>query len=129
VTHIYTPLSWQRSLGYSESLTLRNGKPQCRAAVHEGGRMVGFHQCQKAGHVEVDGVWLCKIHDPAAVAARRAASDAKYAKQSEKWRVEWAGAKFRQALQAIADGHNDPRACAMEALGDLYVKPDSEAQS
>jgi hypothetical protein len=129
MTFLYAPLKWQEGLGYKVAQQRKDGKPRCRASVQERHLGWGEHQCEKPGYVQIDGAWLCRIHDPAAVAARRAASDAKYAKQHEKLSVEWAGPKFRQALQAIADGHNDPRACALEALGDLYVKPDSEAQS
>lgn len=124
--HLYKPLSWQGSLGYRVSLTLRNGKPRCRASVSE--PRVGSHQCRKPGFVEVDGAWLCKVHDPAAQAERQRVANEKYEKESLGRRYEWGGKRFAAALQEIADGHNDPRALARSVLGDLYrATPSQEA--
>lgn len=76
-----------------------------------------YHQCtRKRGHGP-DGAY-CKQHDPAAAEARRKASDAKYAQLHNNLRIEWAGPKFFEALVKIADGHNDPRAVAQEAIKD-----------
>jgi hypothetical protein len=83
----------------------------------------GQSQCsRKRGHGPEQA--YCKQHDPAAVKARREANRAKY-------RAEWeAKEKAREAeraatqlgkdaiaaLQAIADGHNDPRGLAQSVL-------------
>jgi hypothetical protein len=80
------------------------------------------HQCKrKRGYGPEDA--YCKLHDPVAVKAR---DDAR----SEKWNTEWAEAavkrklasnaqNFLDALRLIADGHNDPRSLAMEAIKDF----------
>lgn len=119
MVHLYRPLSWQESLGYKVSLTLRNGKPRCRASVPE--PRVGSHQCNKPGVVEVDGAWLCKVHDPKAQAERQRVQSEKWEAESRKRRLEYRGPLFARALQQIADGHNDPRELARQALGDLYA--------
>lgn len=119
--HLYRPRDWQESIGYRVSTTLRNGKPQCRASVHR--LRCGSQQCAKPGHVEIDGVWLCRTHDPAAIAERdRAASERWQAKHEQRMRPHRMQAAFREALQQIADGHNDPRALARAAL-DAWTTP------
>ena len=40
----------------------------CRALVHDSGRGVSFHQCQRAATVKRKGIGYCKRHDPVAVA-------------------------------------------------------------
>lgn len=123
--HIYRPLAWQERLGYSVAMTLRSGKPRCRVAVH-GGQGMGFHQCNKPGHVEAEGVWVCRIHDPEAQASRDRAASEKYEAEDRKRRIEWSARRFMAALQQIADGHNDPRALALEALGEFARRPDAD---
>lgn len=49
------------------------------------------HPCSRKGVIERDGKWYCKQHDPEAVKARRAASDAK-------WNREWAITRARGVL-------------------------------
>ncbi|TMN46124.1 hypothetical protein, partial [Pseudoalteromonas piscicida] len=65
----------------------------------------------------------CKLHDPEAVALRqketRTREDARY----RKMRLEWAGPRFFEVLKQIADGHNDPRALAAEAIASLLPLP------
>ena len=73
-------------------------------------------QCNnKRGHGP--GLAYCKQHDPITVKAK---DDARQAK----WEAEWAATlrkaarpkAFKAALEAIADGHNDPRTLAIETL-------------
>jgi hypothetical protein len=59
----------------------------------------------------------CKQHDPAAVEARKKAATAKYNEQHNRERYSWHGRSFFDALQKIADGHNDAR-------GFAHGKPD-----
>lgn len=61
----------------------------------------------------------CGIHHPDKVKARRekAAAEAKARCDAKQARSPWAVAeRYREALRKIADGHNDARAVALEAL-------------
>lgn len=53
-------------------------KTRCVEAVHEEGRGVGFYQCLRKAIVQRDGHGYCRQHDPAAVAARRKASELRW---------------------------------------------------
>lgn len=55
---LYTPISWQRSLGYK----VDDGGGRCRASVHEQGRGVGFYQCTRKATVTIDGYSFCGQH-------------------------------------------------------------------
>jgi hypothetical protein len=80
------------------------------------------HQCKrKRGYGPEEA--YCKTHDPVAVKAKNDA-------QSAKWAAEWAEAEakrklasnaqnFLDSLRLIADGHNDPRSLAIEAIKDF----------
>jgi hypothetical protein len=72
----------------------------------------------------------CGTHDPVAVAAKKAARDAK-------WRANWVADQKRaddlraerllkdaalEAIRKIAAGHNDPRALALEVLAPTPTK-------
>lgn len=61
---------------------------RCSASVPAGGRT-----CLLRSVVLRDGKGYCKIHDPVAVAASRAA-------RSAKWNAEWKDKKEREAKQA-----------------------------
>lgn len=61
----------------------------------------------------------CKQHDPAAVEARNKAASAKYNEQHNRERYSWNGRRFFDALQTIADGHNDARGFAQEIITDF----------
>lgn len=78
----------------------------------------GSRQCSKPNGHGPDGAY-CKTHDPAAVEARRQASEAKYNESRKKWALERNAEKLALALDAIERGHNDPREVAKEALADL----------
>lgn len=111
MTHDYEPLKWERSLGYTVS------PDRCRASVHNS-YGVGFHQCERK---PVNDGKYCKIHLPENVQARRAASDQRYqekAAQEKRRNMRWHGGPFIDALQKIANGHNDPRTLAIEILSE-----------
>lgn len=122
MTFIYKPLGWQAKVGYTVSTD------RCRASVHEGGRGVGFHQCNRKPVVtrEVEGkeYGFCKQHDPVAVKEKDAARRARWDAESAARQAEWALAQRRraalplllEAMQAIAAGHNDARGLATETL-------------
>ncbi|TMO31879.1 hypothetical protein CWC26_21705 [Pseudoalteromonas sp. S4488] len=81
----------------------------------------GYQSTRTRGHGP-DGAY-CKLHDPEAVALRqkvtRPREDARY----RTMRLAWAGPRFFEVLKQIADGHNDPRALAAEALASLLPLP------
>lgn len=52
----YEPIDWQKSVGYHVS------KNDCAASVHEAGRGVGHHQCQRKPTEELGGRKWCKQH-------------------------------------------------------------------
>lgn len=119
---------------WSGHFTKREGDPErCRAAVAEGGRSPMFHQCRRKPTVfrdcaePVGRFGFCGVHDPLVVMEKRAAREAQ-------WRKEWdardamekrrrnrdrAEKRCVEVLREIADGHNDPRAIAREALDAL----------
>lgn len=75
--------------------------PRCVEIVHNGGRTVSFHPCERHGAVVRDGKWYCKQHDPVAVRQRRDVADAKF-------RAEYAASerasRRQQLLLKLADG-------------------------
>ena len=88
---------------------------RCAEAVRGDDAWYGTQQCaRKRGHGP-DGAY-CKQHDPDAVAARRAESDAKYKAERDaayaKWKRERHAPAMLTALRQIAEGHNDPRELA-----------------
>jgi hypothetical protein len=77
-----------------------------------------WHQCSKTRGHGPDGLY-CHIHNPASVAARRAASDEKYKAERDRiMRPTRERAAFLAALRDIANGHNDPRSLATETLAE-----------
>lgn len=114
----------ERSEHYPESYGAWAGNPEgmvpdlkrCCAVVYEREtRWSRPHQCQKArGHGPDDA--YCKQHDPAAEAARRAASNARYNEKHNRDRYQWYGREFFDILKTIADGHNDARGLAQETI-------------
>ena len=93
---------------------------RCCEEVWSNERWPRATQCsRKRGHGP-DGAY-CKQHDPEAVKARQAASDAKYNAEFNKRRYELHGRKFFDVLKVIADGHNDPRTLARETI-DEFMK-------
>jgi hypothetical protein len=103
----------------------RVGCNRCRESVRDPGTWPRYSQCSRTGSVEeiVDGVsmWFCKTHSLAQQNARAEASAAKYKAERDtanaKWQNQRDAPKFRAALEAIANGYNDPRALARAALG------------
>lgn len=75
----------------------------------------GGYQCTRPRGHGPDKAY-CKQHDPAAVAARREKSQRKYYDEMNKKQSQWHGPKFLAVLRKIADGHNDPRSIAREAI-------------
>lgn len=111
---IYSPLPHQVSLGYKHTEQLKDGRPQCRSYVR--GDRWGGHQCCKPGHVQVDGYWFCKIHDPEAAKKRQEESSRRDSEAFRKRMLEFNGPRYFRVLLEIADGHNDPRTLAEEAI-------------
>jgi hypothetical protein len=88
----------------------------CEKVYHE--HLRRFFQCsRKRGHGP-DGEY-CRTHNPQNVAARKKASSEKYAREMKLKRIEWAGPKFLAMLRLIAEGHNDARGLAAEAIKDF----------
>ena len=81
-----------------------------------GMRFPASRQCKRArGHGE--GGLFCKLHDPAAVEAKRQATlQRRNSRADREARERRRPDAYRAALQAIADGHNDPRGLARETL-------------
>jgi hypothetical protein len=91
---------------------------RCCEEVHSRDRWTKFYQCTKPRGHGPDGAY-CKQHDPAAVQARRTASDARW---NEKWnaeRYQWHARSFFDALVKIAEGHNDARGLAQEVIAEF----------
>lgn len=89
---------------------------RCIVSVHSRERGGASRQCDnKRGHGP-DGLY-CKTHDPKAALKRSEASSKRW---HDKVYVEGRPGRqrdaYRKALEAIAEGHNDPRAMAIEAL-------------
>jgi len=104
----------------------------CRAAVHDGGRWPGFHQCTRKvkvtrevnHHGKIVEMGYCKQHDPVAVKAKadawRAKLDADCAERDAQRKAKRDAEDLARAaiaaLRQIAAGHNDPRSLAIEVL-------------
>jgi hypothetical protein len=87
----------------------------CCEEVSTNERWPKRYQCSKKRGHGPDGAY-CKLHDPAAVEARRKASDARSTEKWNKLRYELHGRTFFDALLKIAEGHNDARGVAQEAI-------------
>lgn len=87
----------------------------CCEAVVPNERGARGHQCRnKRGYGP--GEAYCKTHDPAAVRARAAKSQADYNAKTNARRYEWYGKHFFKTLEEIANGHNDARGLAQEVI-------------
>lgn len=73
------------------------------------------HQCSKPRGHGPDGAY-CKQHDPEVVNARRAAVEARSKEAWNKRLLEAYGKTFYDTLVKIAEGHNDARGLAQEAI-------------
>lgn len=78
-------------------------------------RWARHHQCSKKRGYGPDGAY-CKQHDPATVKARSDAVDARYREKWNKGRYEIYGRTFFDVLLKIAEGHNNARGLAQEAI-------------
>jgi hypothetical protein len=87
----------------------------CAEVTVKQGMWYSYSQCSRPRGFGPEQAY-CRQHDPAVFAARRAeANTAREAKYRED-RLRYAGLPFFKALCAIADGHDDPRALAEEAI-------------
>lgn len=76
-----------------------------------------FYQCARKKAVEVDGIGYCTQHSPQKAAERKAAVFARDEERRRKAERQWTRpAEYREALRAIANGHNDPRQIARDTL-------------
>lgn len=94
-----------------------NGWPadaeRCCVEVHHS---IGQHaQCTRRRGYGPELAY-CKQHDPAAEAARAAKADERYEKELAVWRLKSAGPRFFEVLCKIADGDNNPRQTAIDAI-------------
>ena len=74
-----------------------------------------FRQCSRKRGYGPDGAY-CKQHDPAAVKAKREEQTRKYNADYNKRRMEWKSRTFFDALELIANGHNDARGLAQAVI-------------
>ena len=83
---------------------------RCAAAVHAGGRGVGFYQCQKKRKVGR----YCTIHDPAYINAKRAKEEAKWAAERQATKTRRERISLLNALGTVAfeAGFTDPELLA-----------------
>lgn len=58
----------------------------------------------------------CKIHDPDYVKEKSIKQRQEYIERVNKERYKWHGREFFNALEIIANGHNDPRTLATEVI-------------
>ncbi len=72
---------------------------RCIKSVHDVGRSVGFHQCNRKRGFGPEGLY-CAIHDPEKVKARDDSRQAKWNKEAEirqrNWKDQEVGAKLRK---------------------------------
>ena len=91
---------------------------RCCFEVTSTERWARQYQCnRKRGHGPDKA--YCKIHDPAAVKARRNAQDDKWDREFNARRYEIHGRKFYDTLKLIAMGHNDARGLAKLVLDEF----------
>ncbi len=99
---------------------MKDGKtPRCQesSVPDRGTNWPSFHQCMRAANAKSPG-W-CKQHSPEEVARLAKMQDDKYNADWKRRRIELYGSHFLQVLQRIAEGHNDPRRLAREALDEF----------
>jgi hypothetical protein len=111
---------WEISTHHKRGYGRYNTEPRphrCAEEVRDGDW--NWKQCSRARGFGPDQAF-CKQHDPQAVKDRRAARDAKWdadwEKKKKKWALHAIAPLAVEALQKIADGHNDPRTLALEVL-------------
>lgn len=82
-------------IGGGGRATAREGA-DCSVRVYDGS--FRGHMCQKKAKVTVDGKSYCGVHDPEKVAARRAAQDAKWKAENDRWSKNYALQSAAQAM-------------------------------
>jgi hypothetical protein len=87
---------------------------RCCTNLHDRYHPGGYQCTRKRGYGPDEA--YCKQHDPEAVARRAEASKNRYDKQWNQRRLELSGPRFFAVLKQIAEGHNDPRSIAQEAI-------------
>lgn len=88
------------------------------------GRWHSQQQCSRPrGHGTEQA--YCKQHVPEVARKRREEAETREAEAFRKRVLEMGGPRFFRVLCQIADGHNDPRALAAEAVA-TYRKGDSD---
>lgn len=104
--------------------TMKDGKtPRCRASVSSGW---WDHQCNNSA--KFDDNTRCKRHSDATAAEKKRVNDEKY----RRWVAEVTYRRDTQvweerceaAIQAIAEGHNDPCELCQTLLAEKPEKPD-----
>lgn len=90
----------------------------CVEVVDNSTRWPHYHQCSKKRGYGPDSAY-CKQHDPDVVKARNAANSARANAKWNKERYQTHGRTFFNALQKIADGHNDARGLAQEIIDEF----------
>jgi transposase-like protein len=89
---------------------------RCADTVSSGSVWHGSKQCSRKNGHGPDGAF-CKQHDPQAIAAKRVALDAAWKRKSDQQARDIAFAlQSKDAIRAIAEGHNDPMTLAREIL-------------
>jgi hypothetical protein len=88
---------------------------RCAEEVFPSGRGELHHQCHRPRGFGPEGAF-CKQHSPDAKAERKAKAAEKWEIEKRKWRDQHFGKTFREALEQIEAGHNDPRFVAREVL-------------
>lgn len=76
------------------------------------------YQCSKKRGHGPDGAY-CKQHDPDVVKARQEKSEKRAREKINKERYKLYGRTFFDALEKIANGHNDARGLAQEVIADF----------
>lgn len=94
----------------------KEDKSRCAVEVSGRERWPSYSQCSRPrGHGP--GGMYCKQHDPATVSSRDDASMKRWKEKAHRQgRPHRQLVAYRDALRAIADGHNDPREIARIAL-------------
>lgn len=120
---------WTKSSFHKDSYGRWAGNPKgtpcdpsrCADQVFPAERGSMHHQCRRSRGYGPEKAY-CKQHDPEAeaekAAKRKKAWEDKYNKEKRR-EFEWRGGPtLRDALQIIANGHNDARTVAREALAE-----------
>lgn len=87
----------------------------CEEVRNEPGAGWGYHQCVRKCGYGPEGAY-CKQHDPEAVAERQRKQGKAYRAKCLNWSYESHGKRFYEALEKIANGHNDARGLAQEIV-------------